>query len=76
VLVERKQRVPEARDRERVAVADLREHRLAGVDELVRVVGAVTEVRVARLRDAVLAVGDGAHRRGADVEGDDPGHGG
>ena len=49
VLVEGDQRVPEARDRERVALPDLRQHRAARVDQLVGIVRVVLEVRVAGL---------------------------
>jgi hypothetical protein len=49
VLVERQQRVPEAGERERVALADLGEHRPARTDELVGVV-CRPDVRVAGLR--------------------------
>ncbi len=73
MLVDRDERMPEAADPERVALPDLSEHRPGCGDELVGVeLRRVGEVRRARLRDAVLVVGDGADRRRADVERDDP----
>ena len=71
-LVDRDERMPEAADRERVALADLREHGPAGGDELVGVGLGVGEARVAGLRHAVLVVGDGSNRGRADVQRDDP----
>ena len=72
VLVERHERVPEARNRERVPLPDLREHRAARFDELVGIVRLVLQVRVAGLGRAVLVVGDRAHGGRADIERDDP----
>ena len=64
--------MPEARDRERVSLADLREDCATGVDQVVGVELLVGEVRIARLGLAFLVVGDRPDRGGADVERDDP----
>jgi hypothetical protein len=70
--VERQEGVPEARQGERIPLADLSDDRAARVDELVGVERRRRDVRAARLRPAVLAVGDRTHRGRAHVEGDDP----
>ena len=64
VRVDGDQRVPEARDRQCVAFADLREHRPAGVDEVIGIELGVREVRVAWLCRPGLVVRD----RGTDDE--------
>jgi hypothetical protein len=55
--------VPEARDRQRVAFADLRKHRPAGVDEVIGVEVGVREVGVAGLCRPGLVVRDRPDRR-------------
>ena len=71
-LIHRNERMPEARDRERVALADLREHGTARIDEAVGVELVVGELRVAGLGLSVLVVRDRADRRRANIERDDP----
>jgi hypothetical protein len=68
VLVERDERMPEAGERERVALPDLRQDGAAGVDQLVGIVRVVGQVRVARLGRPLPVEGDRAHRGRADVE--------
>jgi hypothetical protein len=62
-LVDGDQRVPEARDRKCVTLADLREHRPASVDEVIGIEVGVCEVRVAGLCRSGLVVRDRADRR-------------
>ena len=62
-FVDGDQRVPEARDRKCVTLADLREHRPASVDEVIGIEVGVCEVRVAGLCRSGLVVRDRADRR-------------